>query len=540
MCGIIGMMHYRSNGFDVESRNALIPMLLLNSLRGSHSTGLLGIQSDKKEDKVHFVKRIGSPYSLLNEPEGKKFLDKVFGLYNVVIGHGRYATTGDVTAANAHPFIHDHISLVHNGSVRNLWDIKVEGKSLHNMFDVDSEALAFLFAKEGAKRALKEVTGAFSLLWHDAKERCVFAARNSERPLHLVVREDIPGIFFSSEAETLRYVAEKFPQIKLGQVLYLEPDHLYKFPIYPDKIENKWSREKITLGKVWSGRGWKNNEYWDSKSASWKPKPHTDFQSYGEMSDLFDYVPELSRMQRDSVQSALLEPLRKDEKVIYLPNKKKTLPQLVAEARDVKSKLSSVKVAGINLKLGQKIAFFPTDVEEIVKNTWYIQGYHVTAQEVACASHWKGKAAPEFKGDAILVGKIEHLTYLKPEKSAYKLRAFLSKLERISSHVEDQILNKELIDLETEMIKYPWEKESEENRSAFLRLKDGESVSVFAFEVGSNLGCARCNESIDITDAPQCLSTERISLKYPSLITPEERKHGGYYCPTCVIHRLAN
>jgi glucosamine 6-phosphate synthetase-like amidotransferase/phosphosugar isomerase protein len=120
MCGIVGMIHYRDHGFDYDSKQALWPMMLLNSMRGAHSTGLFGVQKETKKDIVEWVKRVGPPHGLMSEPESKKFMDRMFSRYHAVVAHGRYATTGKINAKNAHPFHHGNIILVHNGSVRNL------------------------------------------------------------------------------------------------------------------------------------------------------------------------------------------------------------------------------------------------------------------------------------------------------------------------------------------------------------------------------------------------------------------------------------
>ena len=51
---------------------------------------------------------------------------------------------------------------------------------------VDSHAITHAIAERGYEEALKELQGAFTLVWYDAKDKCLRFVRNDQRPLHMI------------------------------------------------------------------------------------------------------------------------------------------------------------------------------------------------------------------------------------------------------------------------------------------------------------------------------------------------------------------
>ncbi len=95
MCGLVGC----AGILDFASEKAFRNLLILDSLRGEDSTGIASVK--KNSEDVTVVKAVGDPFRLF---ETRRF-DKVMAQGNrVLIGHNRYATTGSVSASNAHPF----------------------------------------------------------------------------------------------------------------------------------------------------------------------------------------------------------------------------------------------------------------------------------------------------------------------------------------------------------------------------------------------------------------------------------------------------
>lgn len=201
MCGIWGVFPTDTKGFFQADAGAIEQAMILTSLRGSHSTGVAMVPEATAKPRV--VKTLGGPAFLLNTEAWEKIMDFTVKKAKVIFGHGRYATKGAITAKNAHPFTHEHISLVHNGTIH--FGLKDQHDELET--EVDSHALCAAIAKKGLVPALSEVYGAYALIVHDAKEGCIYVVRNEERPLHRVVFYDKHIIL--SEADACRYLATR-------------------------------------------------------------------------------------------------------------------------------------------------------------------------------------------------------------------------------------------------------------------------------------------------------------------------------------------
>lgn len=207
MCGIFGMTTNNKTGFTTKEQQAFVGMSVVNSLRGAHSTGVFGVhRTDKKKGQVDFVKVVGSPFMLFDWGKSwGEFEKRLLWDYNMAIGHGRQATHGAINADNAHPFTEDHITLVHNGVIRN-WLI-LRDKS-HDYINVDSHLVCKLIAEKGAKEILPKLQGAYVLVWYDEKEKSLNIARNKERPLFIADNKET--LFFASEKETLVWANSRY------------------------------------------------------------------------------------------------------------------------------------------------------------------------------------------------------------------------------------------------------------------------------------------------------------------------------------------
>lgn len=219
MCGIVGMHAGTQYGFVSSDKDQLKQMLVVNSLRGAHSTGLFGI--DRKitaETEVNIVKSVGSPYMLFDWGMSDRFFSRMVQDFGTVVGHGRYATMGDISAATAHPFQQGDITLVHNGVIDNYSTLKDYKK--HKDITVDSQLVAQMINDEGAEEVLPYLKGAYALVWFDNKDFTLHIARNDARPLYLGVQEGKNILQFASEAETLAWNAarskEKMRSIELA------------------------------------------------------------------------------------------------------------------------------------------------------------------------------------------------------------------------------------------------------------------------------------------------------------------------------------
>lgn len=201
MCGIWGIFPTDTKGFYPIDMGVFESSMILTSLRGSHSTGIAMVSEAKAKPRV--VKTIGGPAFLLNTDAWDKVEEFALKKAKLAFGHGRYATKGAITVKNAHPFTHEHITLVHNGTIHA--GLKDQHTALET--EVDSHALCAAIAQKGLIPALGSVYGAYALIVHDAKEGAIYVVRNDERPLHRLVMSDKHIIL--SEYDACKYLASK-------------------------------------------------------------------------------------------------------------------------------------------------------------------------------------------------------------------------------------------------------------------------------------------------------------------------------------------
>ena len=194
-------------------------LLIVDSLRGVDSTGIAVVS---RTNEVKIAKDVGNPYDLFDN----KSFDKAFlGANRVCIGHNRWGTVGGTNRKNAHPFQYDHITGVHNGTLKNKYALQDGHK-----FDVDSQALYSHISDNGLKDAIGLVEGAWSLVWWDDVEQTLNFLRNEERPMCWTRSKDGKVLFFASEAWMLYGVLGR-NGVEHGQVESSNEDWHYSFNI---------------------------------------------------------------------------------------------------------------------------------------------------------------------------------------------------------------------------------------------------------------------------------------------------------------------
>lgn len=242
----------------------MLQACFVGALRGMDSTGVFAVPYDeRKEDIIIYKKAMAGPDFMQINKVGTIMNNLDF--YKFFIGHHRAATQGKVTAANAHPFNIDHITLVHNGTITSPYSYHKD----HLNFQVDSELIAHVIAKEGYKEALTNITGGAALVWYDKKENTLNLFRNAERPLYFLKVKGAETTFIASESHMLKWLLYR-NNIQVEGVFEIKADTVCQFTdkALPEKVEEIPKKKVVTYTPNWEG--FPNNT--DYRNMGWKRK----------------------------------------------------------------------------------------------------------------------------------------------------------------------------------------------------------------------------------------------------------------------------
>ncbi len=232
MCGIWAVIPRGKTGLYASDVLLAKQMMLDTVQRGEHSTGIFATHYKEPRQMPTGVKVVGGPHNIIyNKPLWTEFGDWMGTNAGAIIGHGRLATKGKISSKNAHPFQHEHITMVHNGTLTGGFSLAKKGEV---DVEVDSHALAIAVAEKGMLEAISSIRGAYAIIAHDAKEGCIWIARNSERPLFVYTNADRHIIM--SEEEYLWALVDR-NNIKLhgAQVLQFTSEALVKIDLFDPK-----------------------------------------------------------------------------------------------------------------------------------------------------------------------------------------------------------------------------------------------------------------------------------------------------------------
>ena len=203
MCGLIG---YTGNEGQTAKPSVLKKIMAANDSRGGHSSGYY--------DGEFFTKVVGKTPLLSDEINKLKT--------NVFIGHTRFATHGEITCENQHPFQYDNIIGAHNGVLNNY--IEVGDEVGEDETTVDSQMIfKVLNAAQKSPDFLNTLglfSGTLATIFTDTKAGLVYAYRNGN-PLY-VGRDNKGGAYFSSLKPILHTCG-------LKQIFELKEERVYVF-----------------------------------------------------------------------------------------------------------------------------------------------------------------------------------------------------------------------------------------------------------------------------------------------------------------------
>lgn len=212
MCGLVGMI---TTTLTTNERKAMRDLIFMDTLRGDHSTGIATyVKGTGKDSGTWYYKRAVSGPDFLELAVPKRMLNDQ---WKVCMAHNRAATKGKINDKNAHPFHHDNIVGMHNGTLTSTLNL-----AAHKDFEVDSDNIFFDMSKNGAEVTIPKLRGAFCLTWIDTDNNTFNICRNSQRPMYIGWNASQNLFMYSSEEHILRAVVsgdrQGRPEIKLDNV----------------------------------------------------------------------------------------------------------------------------------------------------------------------------------------------------------------------------------------------------------------------------------------------------------------------------------
>lgn len=215
MCGIIAMVAKQKNGFYKGDLDLFSELLFVGQLRGVDGTGIFY----NKGNTTETLKSPTPAPQLLNSKEYQDSENAIIKESFFIVGHNRAATRGKTILQNTHPFKENHITLVHNGTLRS-------HKELNDKVEVDSHAICHSMATVGEEQTLSKIKGAFALAWFNSRKNTLNFCRNSERPLFLLETRSL--FILCSEKEMGEWICKRNNETVI-KTIGLETQKIYTF-----------------------------------------------------------------------------------------------------------------------------------------------------------------------------------------------------------------------------------------------------------------------------------------------------------------------
>ena len=253
MCGLVGI----AGNIGLQEEALFKDLLVMDTVRGYHSTGMAVIDSDREPEGATIFKLPVAGPDFVRHSMFSKCIPYTSAC---LIGHNRAATVGAINSFNAHPFHAGDIIGAHNGTIPMQAQKELED---YAKFTTDSEALLWNIHQVGVELTLGSIWGAWALTYWDFKKDRLCMVRNDQRPLAYVFTADRENLLWASEY-TMLYAAAERNNIELEEAKILPINTVFEFdiPTYmakgmklPDPVEAC----QVTPGKppsfstAWSG-----------------------------------------------------------------------------------------------------------------------------------------------------------------------------------------------------------------------------------------------------------------------------------------------
>ncbi len=229
MCGLVGVYGV----IDEKLKKVFQNLLIVDIVRGPHSTGI-GIGNNTN---IFVLKQAVGPLALFAT---KIYSDKIKNKNCLLMGHNRFATKGKITAANAHPFQIKHITLMHNGTLNNVYSLPIDKPE---NYDTDSEAIAISVAEKGIEKTWEKIYGAATLVFWDSNKKTLNFISDKKRPFFFTRINNSATIIWASEKWMLEGILARYNITIDKNIFFLPSDTLFTFKFNKKKVTN--TKEKL-------------------------------------------------------------------------------------------------------------------------------------------------------------------------------------------------------------------------------------------------------------------------------------------------------
>ncbi|MEO0079151.1 MAG: glutamine--fructose-6-phosphate transaminase (isomerizing) [candidate division WOR-3 bacterium] len=246
MCGIVGYIGPKN------VTNVVLVGLERLEYRGYDSCGIATIDGGLK------IRKTAGRLAQLKELLAR---DPIEG--NIGLGHTRWATHGQVSDENAHPFTDctRTIALVHNGIIENYRELRRRLEAAGHRFvsTTDTEVIVHLIESyyrrdlvTALRRTARELKGAYALALVSAKEPDKLFAVKTASPL--VIGKGRGEFILASDAPALVGIAKKMLPLQDGEIAVISRERVELMDLSGRPVERQFLPLELKARAVTKGR----------------------------------------------------------------------------------------------------------------------------------------------------------------------------------------------------------------------------------------------------------------------------------------------